>query len=240
MKRLKKLTVFTFAIFFIAPQSCGLTGNKATKTGSVLHIIKTEKAYTAEIQGDSLKRMVSLTKYLQPFNVEWKYATPDNFTKVVLYNNPDAFVRLPAARALQSIQNELKQKNIGLKFFDAYRPYSVTVKMWEVVPDERYAANPARGSGHNRGVAVDVTLINLTTGKELLMPTAFDNFTEKAHHNYMQLPSEAITNRQLLKSIMEKYGFVALETEWWHYYLPNPTQYSLMDLSFDQLRKLVL
>ncbi len=131
-------------------------------------------------------------------------------------------------------------KGIGLKFFDAYRPYSVTKKMWQVVPDARYAANPAKGSGHNRGAAVDVTLINLKTKEELTMPTGFDDFTEKAHHNYLNLPTQVIANRKLLKSTMEKYGFAALETEWWHYSIPNAaSKFELLDLSFNQIKKLV-
>lgn len=183
--------------------------------------------------------MVALTNYLQPLVTDWKYATADNFTNQVLYHKPEAYVRLAAAKALQAVQEELRLKNVGLKFFDAYRPYSVTKKMWEIVPDERYAANPAKGSGHNRGIAVDVTLIDLETGKELLMPTAFDDFSEKAHHDYMNVDPEAIANRRLLKGIMEKYGFIALDTEWWHYYLPEPTKYSLMDFSFEQMKRLV-
>lgn len=181
--------------------------------------------------------MVSLTNYLQPLRVDWKYATEDNFTKVVLYRRPGAYLRLPAAKALAAVQHELRQRNLDLKLFDAYRPYTVTRKMWEIVPDERYAANPARGSGHNRGVAVDVSLVDMQTGNELLMPTAFDDFSEKAHHNYAQLNPIAIANRQLLRSVMEKHGFIALETEWWHYYLPTPTKYSLMDLDFRQLKR---
>ncbi len=112
--------------------------------------------------------------------------------------------------------------------------------MWEVVPDARYAANPAKGSGHNRGAAVDVTLINLQTKEELTMPTGFDDFTEKAHHNYLNLPTQVIVNRELLKSTMEKFGFSALETEWWHYSIPNAAnKFELLDLSFNQIKKLV-
>lgn len=238
MKRLKKLSFFTFALLVIALQSCVFTGNNASQAGSTLSTISDEKIYFAEIQRDSNNKMVHLTNYLQPLVTDWKYATTDNFTKKVLYNKPEAFLRLPAARALQAVQQELKQQNIGIKIFDAYRPYSVTQKMWEIVPDERYAANPAKGSGHNRGIAVDLTLTDLLTGKELLMPTAFDDFSEKAHHNYIQLPPQALTNRQLLRKVMEKHGFVALETEWWHYYLPDPARYSLMNFSFEQLKKL--
>lgn len=111
--------------------------------------------------------------------------------------------------------------------------------MWKIVPDERYAANPAKGSGHNRGIAVDVTLVKIATGEELPMPTAFDDFSEKAHHNYMQLSNEIIANRTLLKTIMEKHGFTPLATEWWHYSLSGMgEQFELLDLNFKLLKKI--
>jgi D-alanyl-D-alanine dipeptidase len=200
----------------------------------------TVAAYKSSVRFNNRKRMVEVKKYVNPLLIDWKYATANNFTHKILYNDPIAFVRLEAAMALQDVEKELAAKGIGLKFFDAYRPYSVTKKMWQVVPDARYAANPAKGSGHNRGAAVDVTLINLKTKEELTMPTGFDDFTEKAHHNYLNLPTQVIANRKLLKSTMEKYGFAALETEWWHYSIPNAaSKFELLDLSFNQIKKLV-
>lgn len=202
-------------------------------------VINSCEAYKKSIKDDIDKSLVPLKKFVTPLISHWKYATTDNFTHRILYVNPVAYVRLPAAIALQKVQEELALKGLGLKFFDAYRPYAVTKKMWKVVPDERYAANPAKGSGHNRGAAVDVTLVKLSTGEELLMPTGFDNFSEKAHHNYMNLNKEIIENRKLLRNVMEKHGFLALTTEWWHYSLPMAAgKFELLDLSFKQLRKL--
>jgi D-alanyl-D-alanine dipeptidase len=109
--------------------------------------------------------------------------------------------------------------------------------MWEIVPDDRYAANPANGSGHNRGIAVDLTLTELKTGNKLPMPTDYDDFTDSAHHTFMELDSTVLANRNLLKGVMEHYGFKALETEWWHYSLPNAKYYPLMDISFKKLRR---
>src|SRR5688500_9886057 len=103
MKRLKKFSLFTSAVLVIALQSCGLTGNNASKTDNGLYIIRDEKGYFAEIQLDSNKKMISLTNYLQPFVIDWKYATTDNFTKTILYREPEAFLRLPAARALKAV-----------------------------------------------------------------------------------------------------------------------------------------
>jgi len=110
--------------------------------------------------------------------------------------------------------------------------------MWEKVKDDRYAADPSKGSGHNRGAAVDLTLINLKTKKELPMGTGFDNFTDSAHPGFNQLPDSILANRNLLKSVMEKYGFKQLSTEWWHFYLPNSTSFELLDISFADLKKM--
>jgi len=237
MKLSETLSLLTSAFCVIALQSCEVSSNNASISTKSPTVVNDNKTYLADIQVDTNKRMVSLTNYLQPLFKEFSYETKQNFTKKALYVHPEAFLRLPAAKALQAVQAELKEQNLSLKIFDAYRPYHVTVEMWKIVPDERYAANPAKGSGHNRGVAVDVTMVNLSTGKEIPMPTGFDDFSEKAHHSYMQLDSIVIKNRSLLRKVMESHGFVALETEWWHYYLVNPTRFELLDFSFDQLRE---
>ncbi|GEO08522.1 hypothetical protein SAE01_10180 [Segetibacter aerophilus] len=180
---------------------------------------------------------------LQPFIsqlvIDLKYATKNNFTGRVLYTEATAYARLPVAILLKKINEQLNKAGLGLKVYDAYRPYQVTKKMWKVVHDERYTANPTKGSGHNRGAAVDVTLVKISTGEELAMPTAFDDFSEKAHHGYNNLSKEVLDNRALLKTTMEKFGFVSLSTEWWHYSLPNAAdRFELLDLSFNQLKHL--
>jgi len=135
------------------------------------------------------------------------------------------------------VQKELNENGVGLKIFDAYRPYSVTVKFWELVHDERYVANPSKGSGHNRGIAVDLTIINLKTGRELNMGTGFDNFSDTAHQTFTSLPEEILQNRVLLKSTMEKYGFKALDTEWWHFFLTDGSRFEILDIEFKKLKK---
>jgi D-alanyl-D-alanine dipeptidase len=147
------------------------------------------------------------------------------------------YLRLPAARALSGVQEELEKQGYGLLIFDAYRPYAVTVKFWELVKDERYVANPARGSGHNRGIAVDLTIIEKRTGKQLNMGTGFDNFSDTAHHSFKNLPAEILSNRNLLKQVMEKYGFKVYNEEWWHYSWPDAARFEILDLDFRKLRK---
>jgi D-alanyl-D-alanine dipeptidase len=195
--------------------------------------------YLAQVKSDPSKRMVELKTMIPGIVYDLRYATTNNFMRRLMYpeNTKITFMRLPAAEALQKIQNDLNEKGFGLKVFDAYRPYSVTVKFWELVHDERYVANPSKGSGHNRGIAVDLTIINLKTGKELNMGTGFDNFTDSAHQTFTKLPEEILQNRGLLRSTMEKYGFKAFETEWWHFFLDNGGRFEILDIDFKKLKK---
>ena len=153
-------------------------------------------------------------------------------------NTKHTFLRVQPAAALARVQNSLREKGYGLKIFDAYRPYSVTVSFWEMVHDERYVANPDKGSGHNRGLAVDLTIVELATGHELDMGTGFDNFTDTAHHNFTQLPAVVLENRKLLNDLMISNGFKPFATEWWHYAWPNNRNYEVLDLSFKALAAL--
>ena len=233
---------FLFPTFFIVitcSQPASSQNFKPSFYHNSPHVINNVAAYKKSISLYPGKRMVALQSFIPQLIIDLKYAEKNNFTHHVLYVHPVAFARIEVALALKKINAELSQKGLGLKIFDAYRPYIVTKKMWKVVHDQRYAANPAKGSGHNRGTAIDLTLIYLSTGKELTMPTSFDDFSARAHQDYLKLPQEVLDHRKLLKDMMEKYGFESLKTEWWHYSLPNaPINYELLDLSFDQLKEL--
>lgn len=171
--------------------------------------------------------------------IDLRYAGTENFMHTRLYPaTRTTYLRKPVIDSLILVQQELKPLGLGLKIFDAYRPYSVTEKMWEPVKDDRYAADPKKGSGHNRGIAVDLTLVELSTGNELPMGTGFDNFSDTAHHGFSGLSKEILQNRLLLKSLMEKHGFRALSTEWWHYYLAAYADFELLDISFQSLKRL--
>jgi zinc D-Ala-D-Ala dipeptidase len=185
------------------------------------------------------KAMVDLKKTNARFQFDLRYATTNNFMHQQLYPSiKTTYLRKAAADLLVAVQQELNKKGLGLKIFDAYRPYSVTEKLWEPVKDDRYAADPKKGSGHNRGIAVDITIINLNNNTELNMGTDFDNFSDTAHHAFINLPANVLQNRLLLKTTMEKHGFKALDTEWWHYYLPNTALYELLDIDFKKLKLL--
>jgi D-alanyl-D-alanine dipeptidase len=188
-------------------------------------------------QNNAKVQLIDITRINKNIVLDIKYASKDNFLKEAVYPEARCFLVPEAALKLDSIQTDLEKMGLGLKIFDGYRPFSVTEKMWEILPDNRYVANPKNGSRHNRGAAVDLTLID-STGQELQMPTAFDDFTEKAAHAYRDLPEDIIKNRALLKNIMEKYGFSAIKSEWWHYDLKNYKQYPILDLSFEEIDKI--
>jgi D-alanyl-D-alanine dipeptidase len=166
--------------------------------------IDDKKTFLSTIEKDSLKQMVELKTLIPNINYDLRYASTNNFTGKRLYVKTlkYTYLRWSAAVALSKVQADLNQQGLGLKIFDAYRPYGVTVKFWEMIKDERYVANPSKGSGHNRGLAVDLTIIDLKTGKELDMGTGYDDFTDTAHHVFTQLPANILENRKLLKETM--------------------------------------
>jgi D-alanyl-D-alanine dipeptidase len=193
--------------------------------------------YKKEIKEAPYLEMVELKSREPSIVYDFKYATRNNFMGRYMYpaGTRVTFLRKPAADSLIKIQRELNKEGLGLKVFDAYRPYSVTRHFWELVKDERYVANPAKGSHHNRGTAIDLTIIDLNTGDELNMGTGFDNFSDTAHHGFKQLTEPILQNREKLKNIMAKYGFAALSTEWWHYTYQSPIKFPVLDITFKKL-----
>lgn len=226
-KILQQFRIFMVLSLFIFNHASTLAQNKYG-----VHVIENKDSYKRSIARDSSRQMVELRSLIPDIVYDLRYATTNNFMRRRMYtgNIRHTFLRKPAAEALAKVQQELKAKGFGIKIFDAYRPYSVTVKFWELVKDEKYVANPAKGSAHNRGLAVDLTLIDLQTKTELDMGTGFDNFTDSAHHSFINLTSEVKQNRKLLKDTMKKYGFDIFDTEWWHYSWPNTNDYELLDL----------
>ncbi len=181
-------------------------------------------------------RFIEVTTLNPHIKLDIRYATKNNFLNEIVYPEARCFLRYTAAVKLDSIQKELELIGLGLKIFDGYRPLSVQKKMWDVFPDSRYVANPKNGSRHNRGAAVDLTLVD-SLGNALEMPTEYDSFSEKAHHSFITPNKTIMRNRWILKTIMEKYGFTALQTEWWHYDLKGWQDYEIMDISFEEIEK---
>ncbi len=150
------------------------------------------------------------------FVYDLRYATKYNFVHKKMYPCPKCFVRPEVAKALLQIQKELKIRGFRLKLFDCYRPGKVQKELWKIMPDPSYVADPKKGSMHNRGVAVDLTIID-RNGKELDMGTPFDFFGKKAYHAYHNLPDTVRKNRLFLKNLMQKYDLEPIKSEWWHY-----------------------
>ena len=203
--------------------------------------IKEKSSFSTLVEQDTLQTMVELKSLIHNLQYDLRYACKDNFTGKRLYprNTHTTYLRLKPALALAKVAEELKEQGLGIKIWDAYRPYRTTIQFWELIHDERFVANPSKGSGHNRGTAVDLTLVDLKTGKELEMPTPFDDFSPAAYHGATNIDDTRIRNRILLKTTMEKFGFVPLETEWWHYSWPGASAYDVLDLSFKALGSII-
>lgn len=197
-----------------------------------LAVLSSKQQYEQLIKADSNQRLVNLEHYIPGIRKDVRYATTNNFTKQQLYTKTDIYLRLPAAKALKAVQEALRKKGYGLLIYDAYRPYHVTEAMFKIVPNDLYAADPRKGSGHNRGVAVDLSMVSLKTNQPVSMPTDFDDFTFKAHQNYNPADPVVAANRKLLRDTMKQFGFKGSSTEWWHYYLPDYKKYPLMDIFF--------
>jgi D-alanyl-D-alanine dipeptidase len=203
--------------------------------------------------------LIELIELDNSFVLDVRYATNDNFTKEILYKQPKVFIRKDVGIKLLQVQQELKTMGLGLKIYDAYRPHAVSVLMWEVTKIllntddenelEKFVGNPKNGSRHNRGAAVDLTLINLSSGNELIMPTPFDDFSYNASRTYYMdiinnysannsCSDELYTrcsNAKLLQGIMEKHDFIGLSSEWWHFDVSNWQDYDLLDIAFEDI-----
>ena len=161
-------------------------------------------------------KLVKVKEIIPDIEIELKYSTTDNFTKQILYPTNTCYLAFGALENLKLVQDSLRNiqsyngvkypKGLGLKIWDGYRPRSVQYRMWEIVPDPRYVADPDKGSSHNRGGAVDLTIIDFSTKRELDMPTIFDFFGVEAHHENMDHPDHVIVNRELLKNLMTNVG----------------------------------
>ena len=165
---------------------------------------------------DSL--FIRLADYSTDFQYDMRYASENNFLKAKVYDCAECYTRVKTAKALIAANTDFMNKGYRIKFFDCYRPNDVQYKMWEIVPNPQYVANPVKGSIHNKGGAVDITLVTLD-GADVDMGTDFDFFGKRAYHDNLDLPEDILNHRKLLKETMETHGFWSIRTEWWHYNL---------------------
>lgn len=184
-----------------------------------------------------MTRLIDVRAAVPDIILDIRYARADNAFRTVLYPFAAAYLAEPAARKLARAAEDLRGRGLRLVVFDAYRPLSVQRRLWALRPDSRYVADPARGSSHNRGAAVDVSLA-LPDGGAVAMPSDFDEFGPRAAHGCPGLAPQAARNAALLREVMERAGFAALEAEWWHYSDADLRQAPLLDVPFEKLGSL--
>ena len=182
--------------------------------------------------------LVEIVRLDSTIRLDIRYATADNFMKRPVYAQGRAFLQRPAAGALLRVHRKLRARGLGLLVLDAYRPWSVTKQFWDETPASlhRFVANPSKGSRHNRGCAVDCTLYDLAGGKEVRMPSAYDEFTPRASPRYAGGSPEERRMRALLRASMEEEGFTVDPGEWWHYDYRDWARYRILDVPFSSIR----
>jgi zinc D-Ala-D-Ala dipeptidase len=207
---------------------------------AALLVVAAPTAWAAEPTTPEAAGLVDVSKVAPDIKLDFRYATPDNFAKTAVYPaSARCFLRADVANRLARVQADLKKEGLGLKVYDCYRPFSIQKRFWSIVPVEGWVAKPVEkdgkpvsGSKHNRGAAVDLTLID-ASGKELPMPSGFDDFSEKARRDYTGGDKTALDNSKHLEAAMAKQGFEPLPTEWWHFDAPGWQGYELLDVPFN-------
>ena len=181
-------------------------------------------------------KLVELITLDPTIKLDIRYATEDNFVGKKVYPEARAFLQKPAAKAVAKVHKKLRERGLGLVIFDGYRPWSITKLFWEVTPEDKrkFVANPAKGSKHNRGCAVDLSIFDLKTGRLADMPSGYDEFTERASPDYTGGTAQQTANRELLRKMMEDAGFTVNPNEWWHFDFKDWEKYAIYDISFEE------
>jgi len=181
--------------------------------------------------------LVEIQSLDSTIHLDIRYATADNFLGRAVYKEARAFLQRPAAEALVRVQRRLRSLGYGLLIHDGYRPWSVTKEFWDATPQNKrdFVADPATGSRHNRGCAVDLTLYDLRTGKAVVMPSEYDEMTARAYPGYTGGTAEQRRLRDLLRRAMEAEGFAVFHVEWWHFDYKDWRRYRIENVSFEEL-----
>lgn len=190
-------------------------------------------------QGKREAHLIELIKLDKTIKLDIRYATANNFMGKQVYPEARAFLQKPAAKSAVRVHKKLKKQGLGLVIYDGYRPWTITKLFWDSVTPEfrKFVADPAKGSKHNRGCAVDLSIFDLKTGKNVPMPSAYDEFSDRASPKYTGGTDEERRNRDLLRSLMEAEGFIVNENEWWHFDFKDWEQYAIYDISFAEAAK---
>ena len=182
--------------------------------------------------------LIELNKLDNTIKLDIRYARHDNFVGRPVYPEARAFLQKPAAEAVVRVHKKLKKLGLGLMIFDGYRPWTITKLFWEATPEDKrkFVANPATGSRHNRGCAVDLSIYDLKTKKLVDMPSDFDEFTERASPDYAGGSEIQTKNRDLLRTMMEAEGFIVNKNEWWHFDYKDWQDYAIYDIAFSEIK----
>lgn len=200
-----------------------------------LTVVRSFSVYQQAYQQNPNQELLELKKEIPGLILDIRYATTNNFMKLAVYKQARAFARRPVVMQLKKVQASLAKKGYALKIYDAYRPHTATKILYQKASNKNFVANPRLGSRHNRGCALDLTLISLKTGKEVAMPTPYDSFSAMAAANYQALPPAILKNRNLLIQVMQAHGFRVLSNEWWHFDFQGYRNYDLLDIPFEKL-----
>jgi len=246
MYSVKMIVVFSLVLFFSCDNVNKSAKNKVRDSVEKSKIKKPlEKKITQKLsqKKDTIKQelvdailaknpdFVNIESVSKDFVLDMRYATSDNFLKEKVYACAKCYVRKEVVKPLITANRAFMELGYRIKFFDCYRPHSVQKKMWKIYPNPGYVANPKGGSIHNKGAAVDITLVKLD-GTAVDMGTEFDYFGKKAHHAYTALSKEVIDHRRLLRKTMEKNGFKIIRTEWWHYNFRAGKAFKISDFAW--------
>jgi D-alanyl-D-alanine dipeptidase len=182
-------------------------------------------------------RLVELVKLDKTIKLDIRYASTNNFMGTPFYSQARAFMQRPAAQALVRAHKKLKSSRYGLIIHDGYRPWYVTKMFWEGTPADKheFVADPAEGSRHNRGCAVDLSLYDLKTGEEVQMPSGYDEMSARSYPDYKGGTPEETQRRDLLRRVMESEGFAVQKSEWWHFDYKDWKVYPIMNVPFEKL-----
>lgn len=223
---------FFILLFFASISAFAQTKPEAKQK---LIVVNSYNQYLASIKTNPNNELVEIKKVIPNIKLDIRYATKNNFMRQVMYKQARAFARKPVVESIKKVQAELNKKGLGLKIFDGYRPFKITVEFYKKASDKNFVANPAKGSKHNRGCALDLTIINLKTGKEVEMATPYDSFSKAAAANYEPVSEVVRKNREYLISVMKKNKLNVLDNEWWHYDFQGWENYDIMDIPFEKL-----
>src|ERR1700684_924400 len=181
--------------------------------------------------------LVELVKLERTIKLDIPSATTNNFLGTPVYTQARAFLERPAAEALLRAHRELQAQGYGLLIHDGYRPWYITKIFWDATPDDKriFVADPAEGSKHNRGCAVDLSLYDLKTGKEVKMPSGYDEMSDRAYADYAGGTADERARRALLRQAMEKQDFKVIPEEWWHFDYKDWKQYPILNVKFEDL-----